>query len=189
MIAPWLQSPEALAGVGTLLRGSPLPVLQLPGAIDGEARARLREQIAAAGLVRYWIADRGHYSFNDTFVDEELVGELTVAATHLAGTPLALLGARWIRFVAGDYALAKDDRPGAAAPLWWELSLDLSAADSEATATTYVDAQGRLAVVPARAGSVTLVGRHPGTVRFDRYISLRAVGTEIHRLRLALRRP
>ena len=189
MIAPWLKSPEALAGVGSLIRGAPLPILQLPGAVDSAARARLREQIAAVGLRRFWVADRGHYSFNDTFVDQELVGELTLAATLLAGTPLELVGARWIRLVAGDYVLAKDDRPAAAAPFWWELAVDLSAADSEATATTYVDAQGRLAAVPAQAGSLTLVGRHPGTVRFDRYVSLRAVGTEVHRLRLGLRRP
>jgi hypothetical protein len=165
---------------------APIPAVVLPDAISAPARAAIRSRLAETGLQPFYLAHRGRYAFNDTWVDPALFEGLAVIAEHLAGASLEIMGLCWIQMVRGDYALIRDDRPTARRSL--ELTLDLSEAPVEGGGEVCYRHRGQLffAVTPA-PGSLAVVERGTTIERYTRYLTHRVADQGIVRLRLALR--
>jgi hypothetical protein len=178
---------EVVAVYRDMLRSSAFPCLLVANAVEPADAGALRTALAGAGDQRFWIADRGRYHHNDDLRVGPLFESLAAFASGVAGVPLALHGARWLRFTRGDYALVKDDSrtrpPGRAV----ELTLDVSAAMCPEAGLVYSDGHDGVQV-PQLPNLLVLVDRTPTSTRYDRPLTVKSGdGAEIIRLRMWLR--
>lgn len=176
---------DAAIAMREALITAPIPSLLLPAAIDDADAAALRARLDAAGTTPFWIADRGRYACNATLVDAPLWDALIGFASGAVDRPLRVIGARWLRFGRGDYALVKDDARTRPAGPHVELVLDLSATASGEAEIVYGDGAA-IVSVPQVPTLLSLVDRGPTSTRYERPPTVRGGGGEIVRLRLWL---
>jgi hypothetical protein len=156
--------------------------------VSADERAVLRGQLEAAGWTRRDVADRLHLEVARAAADDALFTRLAALArlSDPAVPMLRLDSFEWLRLRHGDYQLLKADAhqrpPGAHV----ELLADLSAAASGEAEVVYTDGGANVFYVPQLPGSVAVVQRPPGLLRYQRYLSLRVAAAEVHRLRLTL---
>lgn len=177
MLAAYLRDPATPHALRETMAAAAPPSLVLPEAIDAAVATELRARLEAAGLTAYALADRGRYEHNDTLEVLPLWAELGQLAADLAGRPMRLARARWIRQRRGDYSLVKDDSrtrpPGGGRYL--EIVLDVSAGHSGEAQAVYIDGTSTF-VVPQIGGVLAVVDRSPSTTRFLRPPTIRSVG-------------
>jgi hypothetical protein len=182
VIAP--AAAEALAPFQRAYAESPLPHVEVPGAVSPALAARVRAGLAGVPFEAFELAPRGRYQRSTAPPDAELAGTLAAVASFLAGRPLAILGATWLRARHRSYALLRDDEPppGAAA----ELVLDVSERATSEGQLLYTHRGQTYFVATQAPGSLALVARGPTVRRYMRYVTHRAGDAAIVRLVLAL---
>jgi hypothetical protein len=189
MVLPVSALPEAtlleLAPHRAAFQGATIPAVVIPEMVSPATAEEIRGHLSTAGLSPFFLAHRGRYAFNDTFAAPALFQGLLTVAEHLAGAPLAIAAARWIRLVQGDYALMRDDAPPPGRTL--ELTLDLSTAASGGAEVCYCHKGQLFFAAPQEPRSLAVVERGPAVQRYERYLGHRAGDAEVVRLRLSLR--
>jgi hypothetical protein len=163
---------------------SPLPHVEVPGAVSPALAARIRESLAPLPFERFDLAPRGRYERCAAPPDAELAATLTEVASFVAGRPLAIVGAAWIRARRGSYALIRDDEPPPGAEA--ELALDISERALGEGQLFYTHRGQPYFVATQAPGSLALVARGPTVRRYLRYITHRAGDATVLRLVLAL---
>jgi hypothetical protein len=159
--------------------------VMVPSAAPPESTLLLRAWAGAFGLEPFFIADRGRYHRNDTFVDDELFDALRRLAERIVEAPLSVGPPRWLRFGHGDYALTHGDATERPTGSFIELTLDFSDTETGQGAVVYTDGIGRI-VLPQWPGSLALVERPAKLYRYERYLTHRVQASQIFRLRLPL---
>lgn len=182
MIAP--AAAQALAPFRRAFGESPLPHVEVPGAVSPALAARVRAGLADSVFERFDLAPRGRYERCDDAPDPELAKTLAGVASFLADRPLAIVGATWIRTRHGSYALIRDDepRPDAVA----ELVLDVSERATGEGQAFYTHRGQPYFVATQAPGALALVARGPTVRRYLRYVTHRAGDAILVRLVLAL---
>jgi hypothetical protein len=182
MIAPYLFIDGAADSFRESMSAGELPWVVLPDVIDGATAAELRAALETAGLTRYELADRGRYHHNDTLRVDPLWEELGGFAADLAGGPVTLERARWIRQARGDYSLVKDDSHTRVRGRHLELTLDLSAGNSGEADVVYLDDHKGVSL-PQITGVLGVIDRTPTSTRYLRPPTVRsASGCDVVRL-------
>lgn len=180
---------NAAIALRELRASSPIPSVLLPGAIDDADADALRTRLAAAGTTPFAIADRGRYAVNTTLRDDALWAALVGFAANVVDAPVHVVGARWLRFGRGDYALVKDDARTRPPLPHLELGLDFSTRASAVAEIVYTDGEATL-TIPQVPGLLTLVDRGPSVYRHERPLTVLGTvlggGGEIFRLRMWL---
>jgi hypothetical protein len=157
----------------------------LGGFLDEAAAAALREQVNSATFTAYSAPDRGHYEHNHELVIRALFDELRAVAEQLAGRPLRLDHARWLRLKHRSYQLIKDDARDRPVTPHLELTLDFSAAATGQAEIVYTDGHESW-VVPQLPGAISIVEREPWLYRYASYLNHEVQDAVVHRLRLLL---
>lgn len=182
MIAP--SAAQALAPFRRAYGESPLPHVEVPGAVSPALAARVREGLAGRLFEPFHVPPRGRYDRCSAPPDAELASTLVAVASFLADRPLALLGATWVRARRGSYALLRDDEPPAGAVA--ELVLDVSERATGEGQILYTHRGQAYFVASQAPGALALVARAPTVRRYTRYVTHRAGDATILRLVLAL---
>lgn len=175
VLTPYLIAEGAAELLREMMATAPLPSMMLPGAIDEAAIAELRARVDAAGWTEYALADRGRYAFNDTVRDDALWAELTTLVNSVAGAPMSLARARWMRLRRGDYSLVKDDSRTRPPGRCIEVTLDVSSGSSGEAHVVYVLGMNAL-TVPQLPGLLGVVDRSPAMTRYHRPPTSRSQG-------------
>ena len=177
MIASYLTDP-----VTNVWMREAMPLLVVPDAIDETTAADLRVRLDVAGASAYRLADRGRYRVNRELRVDALWAELGAVAASIAGAPVELAAACWLRFGRGDYSLVKDDIRTRAPGRRVEIVLDLSVDMSGEAEVVYADGE-RTLVVPQIPRMLAVVDRSPTSTRYQRPPTVRGLGgNEIIRL-------
>jgi hypothetical protein len=178
--------PQVLAMLSQQFRASTPASLLLPAALDGATAADLREQLDDAGWTVFDQPTLGRYELNDDFAAPALFDALRHLAERICGTPLRVQSTRWSRLSAGHYAGQPDDARRRRPVRHMELVLDLSAGSSGEAEVHYAESGQPRFVLPQLHRSVALIERPPNLLRYDRYVSFRVRGLQIHRLLMDL---
>ena len=175
----------SLAELRAYYAGSPMRGLLLEGLVPEETAAAMRERVRPL-LRPFYIADRGHYVFDETHDEPEVVAGMTELASAIVERRLIPGRRRWTRLAHGDYAMYKGD------VLLWdgfdrhlEMVLDFSAAQTGEGHVGWSDGD-QILWMPQVPLCGALVDRRRKIMRYDRYVTHRAGNAEIFRLSLAL---
>ena len=182
MIAP--AAAQALAPFRRAFGESPLPHVEVPGAVSPALAARVRAGLASAPFEPFYLAPHGRYERCAEAPDADLAGTLVEVASFLADRPLAIVGATWIRTRRGSYALLRDDEPPSAAVA--ELVLDVSERATGEGQVVYTHRGQAYFVATQAPGALSLALRGPTVRRYLRYVTHRAGDATLLRLVLAL---
>lgn len=183
MIAP--SAAAALAPFRRAYAEHALPHVEVPGAVSPALAARVRAGLAGSRFEPFELAPRGRYERCADPPDAELAATLADVASFLAGAPLAVLGATWIRARHRSYALLRDDDPPPDAAA--ELVLDVSERATGEGQILYTHRGQAYFVAPQAPGALSLVARGPTVRRYMRYVTHRAGDAVLLRLVLQLK--
>ena len=137
--------------------------------------------IPLAGWTRYTLLDRGSYDFVDNIAVPPIVIE---TASKLAGRALAVVEARALRLVPGDYLLAHHDTIHDDHPI--EVVLDLS--PRAVPAEVHYRRRGQVFFrMPCEPGTLAVVERGPTVTRNHTYVSKLHRDAEVLRIVALLR--
>ncbi len=157
----------------------------IPDVIGTAAAADARDRLERAGYARFALLDRGSYDVVHSPAEPELLGALAALASQRTGRPLAVVDARVLRLVAGDYLLAHHDQVHVDLPI--ELVLDLSPAPVPGAAVHYRRRGQAFFVVPSAPGTLSIVERGPTVMCNHTYVSKRFSDACVIRLVALLR--
>ncbi|MEO8701743.1 MAG: hypothetical protein ABI867_16980 [Kofleriaceae bacterium] len=148
--------------------------------------APVRAACAEQGYTRYGLLDRGSYEVIEWPPAPGLCDALAdLAMQYTRRNDLAIVAARMLRFVPGDYLLAHHDPIAEDRPV--ELVLDLSTAALPGAEVHYRRRGGVVFRMPVVPGSLAIVERGPTVTCNHGYVSKLNVGAEVVRLVLLLR--
>lgn len=175
---------EALAPHRRAYGESPLPHVEVPGAVSPALAAAVRDALADRPFEAFDLAPRGRYERSTDPPDAALVATLAGVASYLADTPLTVIGSVWLRARRGSYALLRDDAPppGAVA----ELVVDLSERAVGEGQLVYTHRGAPYFVATQAPGSLSLVARGRTVQRYLRFVTHRAGDATLLRLVLWL---
>jgi hypothetical protein len=160
-----------------------------PDRISPARLAAVRERVLQAPAEAVAIPWAGRYTVHRAPEEPELFAELVALAGEVAGVEPRPVAFEWRRLRHGDYSLQYDDRIFAGGPDGVEVVLDLSAEGSaEAEVVWALELQPPWFVAPQQPGTVAVVAREPGILKYERHLSCRLGDREVVRLFLALRR-
>ncbi|MEZ4301765.1 MAG: hypothetical protein R3B70_42915 [Polyangiaceae bacterium] len=182
MIAP--AAAEALAPFRRTYAEQPLPHVDVPALVSPALAARVRASLTHTPFEPFDFAPRGRYERSAAPPDPQLAAALTDIASFLAGAPLAILEATWLRARHRSYALLRDDAPRTGTLA--ELVLDVSERATSEGQLIYTHRGQPFFVANQAPGAVALVARGPTVQRYLRYVTHRAGDAELLRLVLSL---
>jgi hypothetical protein len=138
----------------------------VPDALDRAKLAAARDKLT--GWRRYALLDRGSYDIIES--PGVLAHEMVELAERVTGRTLAIVEARALRLVAGDYLLAHHDRLHGDNPV--EVVVDLSPAPVDAA--VHYRRRGQVFLrVPSVPGTASVVERGPTIACNHTYVSKR----------------
>lgn len=157
----------------------------VPDVIAPALAAEVRERLERTGYARHALLDRGSYDMCRDPQEPALFATLVELAARTTGRSLALVEARALRLLPGDYLLAHHDRMHDDHPI--ELVLDVSPAAVPGAEVHYRRRGQVYFRIPCAPCSLAIVERGPTVACNHTYVSKRNAGAIVVRLMVLLR--
>jgi hypothetical protein len=142
---------------------------------------------ADAHFSRYDFAPKGRYDRIEHAPHPGLDEPLVTLAQNAFGEPFTVGDARFVRLGHRDYSLLWDDATARFSERFVEAVIDLSDGETGEAEIHYCAGDRPFFVAPQLPGSVILVERMPGVLRWQRYLGHRVGAKKVYRLFVELR--